>query len=135
MLNNNISWATYEDLLGFHCNAHPNNFVLLPPVSDEVNKVFILANNGKSEHPLATDSFLAPLDFDMAYYISDLDQSFPTKKEDWMNVEKNSLVLALAGDKSLNSGATGFAELDETYIMLKWALRYRMILTANSRIS
>jgi hypothetical protein len=69
---------------------------------------------------------LAPLDFDMAFNISDLDQSFPTKKDDWMNVEKNSLVLALAGDESLNTGAMGFAELDATYAMLKWALRYRI---------
>lgn len=49
-----------------------------------------------------------------------------------MNVEKNSLVLALAGDESLNSGATGFAELDATYTTLKWALRYRVLLLCNS---
>jgi hypothetical protein len=111
MINNNISWATYEDLLGFHCNAHPNNFVLLPP----------------TETPSSKDPFLAPLDFDMAFNISDLDQSFPTKKDDWMNVEKNSLVLALAGDESLNTGAMGFAELDATYAMLKWALRDTLV--------
>lgn len=128
MINNNISWATYEDLLGFHCNAHPNNFVLLPPV-----RIFLqgslpyLSFSNQTDTPSAKDPFLAPLDFDMAFNISDLDQSSPTKKEDWMNVEKNSLVLALAGDESLNSGATGFAELDETYTTLKWALRYRLL--------
>ncbi len=31
---NDISWGTYTDPLGTHCNAHPNNFVLLPEVSD-----------------------------------------------------------------------------------------------------
>jgi len=32
MVDNEISWGTYEDLLAFHCNAHPNNMVLLPKV-------------------------------------------------------------------------------------------------------
>lgn len=27
---NEISWGTYDDLLGMHCNAHPNNLVLIP---------------------------------------------------------------------------------------------------------
>ncbi len=31
--SNDISWGTYVDALGTHCNAHPNNFVLLPEVS------------------------------------------------------------------------------------------------------
>ena len=43
-----ISWGTYVDELGTHCNAHPNNFVI--------------------KLPSATSSFwLAPLDFDMSF--------------------------------------------------------------------
>lgn len=30
--HHNISWGTYEDVLGTHCNSHPNNLVLLAPV-------------------------------------------------------------------------------------------------------
>lgn len=44
-LQERISWGTYPDKLGIHCNAHPNNLVLL--------------DKG--------DYFLAPLDFDMAF--------------------------------------------------------------------
>lgn len=29
LYENSISWGTYDDLLGFHCNAHPNNLILL----------------------------------------------------------------------------------------------------------
>eukprot|EP00941_MAST-03F_sp_MAST-3F-sp1_P001716 g1716.t1 len=48
---NDISWGTYCDLNGpYHCNAHANNLVVLPP-------------NIRKE----TNQFLAPLDFDMAY--------------------------------------------------------------------
>jgi hypothetical protein len=32
---NDISWGTYVDPLGTHCNAHPNNFVLLPEVHSQ----------------------------------------------------------------------------------------------------
>ena len=44
---NNINWGTYIDReIDFHCNAHANNFVILPQ---------------------GNDSLLAPLDFDLAY--------------------------------------------------------------------
>jgi hypothetical protein len=33
---NDISWGTYDDLLGVHCNGHTNNLVLL----QNVNKKF-----------------------------------------------------------------------------------------------
>ena len=32
MRKNDLSWGTYVDPLGTHCNAHPNNLVLLPEV-------------------------------------------------------------------------------------------------------
>ncbi len=30
-----INWGTYTDLLATHCNAHSNNFVLIPPGDDD----------------------------------------------------------------------------------------------------
>ena len=84
--NNHISWGTYSDLLGFHCNSHPNNFVLL--------------NGSNPNGPL-----LAPLDFDMAF----TRKSFVTlnkegKKDESLfdeliltelNVKRNFLVFSL----------------------------------------
>ena len=35
MKENHISWGTYDDLLGVHCNGHTNNLVLL---QNNVNK-------------------------------------------------------------------------------------------------
>ena len=31
--NAGMSWGTYQDYLGSHCNAHANNLVVLPPDS------------------------------------------------------------------------------------------------------
>lgn len=37
-----ISWGTYVDVLGTHCNSHPNNFVVLPRVRIKTKNVFTL---------------------------------------------------------------------------------------------
>eukprot|EP00299_Pterocystis_sp_00344_P007583 c2519_g1_i1.p1 GENE.c2519_g1_i1~~c2519_g1_i1.p1 ORF type:complete len:1392 (+),score=412.82 c2519_g1_i1:290-4177(+) len=47
-----ISWGTYPDKLGIHCNAHVNNLVVKPLPIGDPNKPVTL---------------LAPLDFDMAF--------------------------------------------------------------------
>ena len=44
-----ISWGTYQDSLGTHCNAHANNMVVVPPSIR------------------AADRWLAMLDLDMAF--------------------------------------------------------------------
>ena len=48
-----ISWGTYPDAMGTHCNAHVNNMVVLP--SSTVASASLDA------------PFLAPVDFDMAF--------------------------------------------------------------------
>jgi hypothetical protein len=45
-----VSWGTYADLMGTHCNAHANNMVVQIPTA-----------------AAASGRLLAPLDFDMAY--------------------------------------------------------------------
>jgi hypothetical protein len=49
-----IMWGAYTDLTGSHMNAHANNFILLDP-SNQINP----HNHMRS--------FIAPIDFDMAY--------------------------------------------------------------------
>ena len=56
-----ISWGTFQDAMcrmeldEWHCNAHSNNFVLLPPSSSQ-------PSNGENHRPI-----LAFLDLDLAY--------------------------------------------------------------------
>jgi hypothetical protein len=45
---NKLNWGYYSDHdTAFHCNAHPNNFIVLPP---------------------GHNNLIAPLDFDMAFF-------------------------------------------------------------------
>ena len=52
---NNISWGTYSDAMGTHCNAHANNMVV---------RSFSSTNLSMEEDDFR---FLAPLDFDMSF--------------------------------------------------------------------
>lgn len=105
----NINWGTYEDLLGNHCNSHPNNLVVLQQPS-----------NG---------FVLAPLDFDLAFtretyqtpkvtQRSELDSSWAELKA----METQGMLLALGG-LNLNSGVEGKADIPPSYEPIRIALR------------
>lgn len=67
MRENDISWGTYVDSLATHCNAHPNNFVILPEVSDPfINSLQYQVHEFHVQGE-STSHFLAPMDFDMAF--------------------------------------------------------------------
>merc|ERR1711974_323017 len=91
MSQNDFLWGSYEDVLGTHCNAHTNNFVVLPPAS-KFNRL------------------LAPLDLDMAFtrdtfIFKKEDGSFDEEKfTEWKTLESNGLKIALSGDE-LSTGA------------------------------
>eukprot|EP01125_Pyxidicula_operculata_P010623 TRINITY_DN349_c0_g1_i1.p1 TRINITY_DN349_c0_g1~~TRINITY_DN349_c0_g1_i1.p1 ORF type:complete len:370 (+),score=50.20 TRINITY_DN349_c0_g1_i1:996-2105(+) len=101
---NNVSWGTYEDILGFHCNSHVNNLVLLPP----------------NEDPNAP--LLSPLDFDMAFCKETFVGS-ASKWDECVATESNAIKVVLGGDPELNSGATAWAQLPSQYNLLRFALR------------
>jgi len=103
-----ISWGTYTDELGFHCNAHPNNLVLISPSQQQTN------NNAENDIQL-----LSPLDLDMAFFANESDTVF--------DLEIAAMRLALAGDKALNTGATGFAELGYPFEAYRWGFRDTMV--------
>jgi len=109
--DNNMSWGTYIDSLGDHCNAHPNNFVLMP--------------EGKSE-----TNFLAYVDLDMAFARSEFCRPMEGRDEAFdqiMQKEVNSLKLELAG-AGANSGIMQLYEYkDGKYDALRWALRDTLI--------
>jgi len=110
-----FSWGTYEDPLGFHCNSHINNLILLP--------------QGKPGSPL-----LAPLDFDMAFTQKTFSRDSKTWEE-WMTLEKNGMKLVLAGDEEINSGVTATVQFGKEFSLLRCALRDTMMVAYNQALA
>ncbi|CAF0777046.1 unnamed protein product [Didymodactylos carnosus] len=112
---NRISWGTYSDALGIHCNAHTNNVVIKPET-------------------MMTDSaqfLVAPLDFDMSYTeASYWPQSLPQKEQqqqsfdEQLNLELSGFRMSLAGDFQSNSGVTKTVDMsDNQWESVRWLLR------------
>ena len=108
-----VNWGTYADLLGNHCNSHPNNLVVL-------------------QHP-SNSYFLAPLDFDLAFtrksYQAKNATSFEECEPIWKELremEANAMNLALGG-LNLNSGVEGKADLSNNVEPIRIALRDTMV--------
>lgn len=82
-----LSWGTYRDALAQHCNAHPNNFVVVAPPEQE-------------QEQKEVRQWLAPLDFDMAFGEEDVDAETLREAQ---AMEQSAMMLCLAGD-ALNTG-------------------------------
>jgi hypothetical protein len=100
----NISWGTYVDEMGTHCNAHSNNLVLLPEKAHETQ-------------------LLAPLDLDMAFTANSCIEEDDAVRQQWMHLEQNGFAMALAGDEQLSTGVTGTIDLEPNVLDVKWAMR------------
>ncbi|KAH3756960.1 Adenylyltransferase and sulfurtransferase MOCS3-1 [Pelomyxa schiedti] len=96
--DNGLSWGTYTDDLGFHCNAHTNNLVAV-------------YKRGPGEY------FLAPLDFDMAF----TEKSWRGCFQEVVSREKYSMMLSLVSD------CAHHATLDGPFLVLKWCLRDTLV--------
>lgn len=98
-----ISWGTYMDALGTHCNAHANNLILLQ----------------------SSTWLLAPLDFDMAFSRQAyLPLTGSATFDELLLLEKQGFRLTLAGDEQASTGVKGVAGgLREHHTALKWLLR------------
>ena len=94
MFNAGISWGYFFDHNPFepHCNAHPNNFLILPD----------------------SDKILAPIDFDFSYEkknffstIDDLSETFGKYDESlftsWINQETYELDKSLLGMETMSN--------------------------------
>eukprot|EP01124_Arcella_intermedia_P019666 TRINITY_DN26992_c0_g1_i1.p1 TRINITY_DN26992_c0_g1~~TRINITY_DN26992_c0_g1_i1.p1 ORF type:complete len:518 (-),score=95.10 TRINITY_DN26992_c0_g1_i1:63-1424(-) len=111
---NDLSWGTYEDILGFHCNAHVNNLVVLP------------------KGPPGS-ALLSPLDFDMAFFKSTF--SLPGSLwEDWKILELNGMKMVLAGDPETSTGVLNAAVLDRQGNLFRYALRDTMMVAFNEAV-
>lgn len=105
-----VNWGTFADLLGNHCNAHPNNFIVLKKGDAERQ----MRANGK-QNGTGTVTFIAPLDFDLAFTKSTyiVEQKGANKDERWnelREMEVNAMRLALGG-LNINSGVEGKSSL------------------------
>jgi len=119
--DSNINWGYYADHnVLYHCNAHPNNFIILPQGSSR--------------------NLLAPLDFDLAFnkenFINIEEGSETYGKYDertfdtFLNCERYSLEEALSGEENMANFGYSLFKLEahddhtkEIYPLLKTALR------------
>jgi len=144
-----ISWGTYEDLLGRHCNAHANNFVVVDPRSS--------GSSGSSSSSSSSSSsgqyFLAPLDFDMAFtrdtFISSSSSSSSSGGggggsggsttsmtfDEIVVMEHQCCITSLAGDdyvstgvgSSSSSSGGGGTSLTGPWALLRWGMRDTLV--------
>lgn len=112
---NDISWGTYTDSMGGHCNAHTNNLVLRKE------------DPGTPEAP-----FLAMLDLDMAFakddYVNKAGQHDTEEFQRLMTTEVNMMATAVSGDPSCSTGVREGEDLDEQHTAIKWLLRDTMLI-------
>lgn len=105
--NNDISWGYYIDHNPFepHCNAHPNNFIILDPFKHT--------------------QLLAPVDFDMAYsffgFINTLEEHKLGQQDykmfqNWVNSERVALEQGLAGQENMANFEYG---TESTYLPIQ----------------
>eukprot|EP00996_Jenningsia_fusiforme_P007062 NODE_921_length_1823_cov_13.245772_g811_i0.p1 GENE.NODE_921_length_1823_cov_13.245772_g811_i0~~NODE_921_length_1823_cov_13.245772_g811_i0.p1 ORF type:complete len:522 (+),score=58.25 NODE_921_length_1823_cov_13.245772_g811_i0:158-1723(+) len=110
-----MSWGTYRDGTGFHCNAHGNNMVLV--------------QEGASLPTEFSRGFLLPLDFDMAYdrrtctFLNrDSEQAF----QEHCDLEAVSMARDL-GCAPDSTGTQNNHHVEPQCEGLRWALRDTMV--------
>mmetsp|Transcript_22366 Transcript_22366/g.26394 ORF Transcript_22366/g.26394 Transcript_22366/m.26394 type:complete len:535 (+) Transcript_22366:62-1666(+) len=89
-----VSWGTYPDSMGTHCNAHANNMV-------------VLDFEASQKH----GCFLAPVDFDMCFsrsgYLPDVARNYQGFDADWVDLvrlETEGFYATLAGSDFVSTG-------------------------------
>lgn len=105
-----VSWGTFPDSMGTHCNSHANNMVVLP---------FDLATSNQC--------LLAPVDLDLSFhrsgYIQELAAQYKGFDSDWvdlMGLERQGFYATLAGSDFASTGVGNTANsLDPRRIALR----------------
>lgn len=106
-----LSWGTYFDELGTHCNAHPNNLVIRWP-------------------SLRSSFFLAPLDFDMSFTETSYtpNQMNHLSFDEIIRLELSGFQLTVGGDPQASSGVTAWIDMpDDDWASVRWLLRDIML--------
>ena len=102
-----VSWGTFRDVTGTHCNAHGNNFVL--------------------RLPNPSGLLLAPVDFDLAYtadsYVASRDADADrAEARSNIDLERHALALDIAGSRD-STGTRNDHAVPAPYDALRWGLR------------
>ena len=107
---NEISWGYFMDHDPFqpHCNAHPNNFVVVDPIKNEhANLLGVL----DCDLAYGFNSFVNTIEPDPFMFTDEDNLSIQTKRygthdreqfDDWINSEKYELEGALGGDENMD---------------------------------
>eukprot|EP00930_Biecheleria_cincta_P096701 TRINITY_DN88510_c0_g1_i1.p1 TRINITY_DN88510_c0_g1~~TRINITY_DN88510_c0_g1_i1.p1 ORF type:complete len:962 (+),score=135.46 TRINITY_DN88510_c0_g1_i1:366-3251(+) len=113
-----ISWGTYPDAMGIHCNAHVNNLVVKPPRAGRSN------------------TFLAALDFDMAF-TREVFVPEACKSHSNMGLDSFDGVLAfevamgmqtvLSGSDFTSTGVSNSVQVPESHKALEIAMRDTLV--------
>jgi hypothetical protein len=98
----NLSWGSFTDLTGVHCNAHCNNFVIRAPSDGD-------------------GTLLAPVDFDLRYAASAYICPHGTAAEH-IAMEVHTLGMDLGGSQD-TSGTKNNHAVPERAAALRWLLR------------
>eukprot|EP00042_Codosiga_hollandica_P017814 m.50213 g.50213 ORF g.50213 m.50213 type:complete len:523 (+) comp48082_c0_seq1:103-1671(+) len=110
-----ISWGSFRDLGGTHCNAHGNNFVLKAPTAD------------LSRH----SNFLALVDFDLAFSVDDYLRTGDAATDhaearELVAMELNALGMDLAASQN-TTGTKNDHQVPESVVPLRWGLRDTLV--------
>jgi hypothetical protein len=113
-----ISWGTYADAMGIHCNAHANNFVVKPPTVGRQT------------------TFLAALDFDMAFTKAGFVPEAMVERaslgfDSWeglLNFEATmGMKTVLSGDTFASTGVANSAVVPESHALVEMAFRDTLV--------
>jgi hypothetical protein len=139
-----ISWGYFTDHSPFepHCNAHPNNFIVLDPMSSKGNNILGVLDFDLAYH---FESFVNTVEPDPEFF-TDQD-SFELQKtkfgtnnreqfDDWNCAEKYELEIALGGVENMSnftyltkqSSSSGDEKVSEIIEMLTLCLRDTCVL-------
>ena len=121
--NAGLSWGTYDDPLGSHCNAHANNLVLLAENAEGHNQTFLA--------PLDLDMSFTKDNFIFSYYkmagrgakIEKLEKKDESTWAQSLKQEATGFLKTIAGDMGGSTGVTNVAPMPRTMLPLKVALR------------
>ncbi|ETO28191.1 hypothetical protein RFI_08942 [Reticulomyxa filosa] len=151
LFENKISWGTYQDAFGYHCNAHCNNYVVTIANAEPANT-----------SPIC---WLSPLDFDMAFleneylpyhhpnwsewmekHVIGESEYLKAKRKKWIKIFDNQQVehsfkdiitleingnrLSLAGDPQISTGVQNTVPSNHSspkHDFVKWVLRDMLV--------
>ena len=107
---NEISWGFFTDHNPFepHCNAHPNNLVVLDPLSNAHGNLLGVLD---LDMAYSSETFINTIEPDPMFFTDEENREIQEKKygtrdlgqfDDWLNSEKYEMEVALGGAENMD---------------------------------